>query len=97
MTLKCVLLKRSLWLEISLFFKSIFFIYFFSKSIFLCLAKFLFIFLEIEIIICLYAFEYTCEKGHIKEFTVPLKLADQMVQWLEKPAAVPEVPGSNPG
>ena len=25
------------------------------------------------------------------------KLADQMVQWLGKPAAVPEVPGSNPG
>ena len=24
-------------------------------------------------------------------------LADQMVQWLGKPAAVPEVPGSNPG
>ena len=23
--------------------------------------------------------------------------ADQMVQWLGKPAAVPEVPGSNPG
>ena len=23
--------------------------------------------------------------------------ADQMVQWLGKPVAVPEVPGSNPG
>ena len=26
-----------------------------------------------------------------------LQKADQMVQWLGKPAAVPEVPGSNPG
>ena len=25
------------------------------------------------------------------------KGAQQMVQWLEKPAAVPEVPGSKPG
>ena len=30
---------------------------------------------------------------------VPFELfaADQMVQWLGQPAAVPEVPGSNPG
>ena len=28
--------------------------------------------------------------------TPPKRIADQMVQWLGKPAAVPEVPGSNP-
>ena len=26
-----------------------------------------------------------------------ISMAEQMVQWLGKPAAVPEVPGSNPG
>ena len=52
---------------------------------------------NIRNIITVIKFEAVLNFWYIMIFTFPLLFADQMAQWLGKPAAVPEVPGSNPG